>query len=465
MKALMMKSFDLNRMNCFLSVFIQILLALEIGQEVCLFTHFDLHAKNIMCRNAPVSNLEFLVLDDIYVLKDVTVIPTFIDYGHSAAYCKDVQKINRITSSSSTPPDISKMTKMELASYIIARDKTKARDIFTKNGNFKKDVKHDYLRHIAMTFSSQPAVASRRKIFSGNVGKAFANSYASEGMFPFYIPGADLFRLIYYLCYILMYTRDGENVVLKNFPRSSMGNRIKLFFEKILLDVYSIDLSQFRTMRDFQKINRLKCTESPRIYQSPLRILTFLNDARIKHDLLRRLGISEYPWTVFDKRLGIRLYTPSDESKRNIDRCFRQRYCSRMLASQEDGQKDLSFIYSMTWDTQSPGETPRILEYILSKYQRQPQQPLPSLLIENVPTIAGLLDDKYWKPFLKTMNIIMTHLRQGTAREAVPIAVYNYYQAHKDELHYYYRLHACWTGYTSYVNRFFKIPTTRIIKT
>jgi hypothetical protein len=101
---------------------------------------------------------------------------------------------------------------------------------------------------------------------------------------------------------------------------------------------------------------------------------------------------------------------------------------------------------------------------MLNKFRSQPQPPLPSLRIENVPTIINILDDKFWKPYIKTINIIMTHLRQGNAEE-IPREVYDYYQASKDPLHYYYRLYFCWIGYISYLNRFFKIPMTRIIKT
>lgn len=78
---------DDNRINeqsfkKILEIFIQILITLEIAQQECSFTHFDLHTSNVMSKYQP---LEYSVSVDnnTYKIKTDTV-PIIIDYGASS---------------------------------------------------------------------------------------------------------------------------------------------------------------------------------------------------------------------------------------------------------------------------------------------------------------------------------------------------------------------------------------------
>jgi len=67
----------------FVNIFIQILFALEISQQQCGFTHFDLHHDNIVLRKSDSINQSIFINGLEYVYKTGQYIPVIIDYGHS----------------------------------------------------------------------------------------------------------------------------------------------------------------------------------------------------------------------------------------------------------------------------------------------------------------------------------------------------------------------------------------------
>jgi serine/threonine protein kinase len=393
MSSLLVQPYNPPLMESFLQVFIQIVLALEIGQEVCLFTHFDLHAKNIVCRNVErIPFMEFVVLDSLYVLENVENIPTIIDFGHSTVYCKNVKR------------------------------------------------------------AAKPNVT-----FDGFVGKGFAGSFSDHGMFPYYIPGFDLYRLISYLWYALMTRTDvaRDKIEPKPFSPESMGYRIRRFFEEILKRIFRLDIANtIRNRQTVKKFFRTKGTESPSIYNSPLSLLTDLE--REKGFYLHLLGIGDYPWRKFDNRNGITLYRTPPEQKARLEECFQRRYCSSFLL---DDNKALS-IYGMTWNEGDIGISPRLLQNFLKKFKDL--QP-PPLLIKNINAILQIMKDPSWGPMIQMINVIMTRIRKHQA-QSIPDDIYRFYQKNKDALHYYYRIHECWMGFISYLTRFFKIPMTKKLK-
>jgi len=55
----------------FLKILIQIILALEISQEICYFTHYDLHAENIILRNFNLSKFQYQTFNLIYEINNL----------------------------------------------------------------------------------------------------------------------------------------------------------------------------------------------------------------------------------------------------------------------------------------------------------------------------------------------------------------------------------------------------------
>lgn len=66
--------------NEIISAYLQILYALKKAQEVCKFTHYDLHAKNILLRKIPEKETFQLKYESIYLTTNV--VATIIDYGY-----------------------------------------------------------------------------------------------------------------------------------------------------------------------------------------------------------------------------------------------------------------------------------------------------------------------------------------------------------------------------------------------
>jgi len=69
-----------------ISIWMQIMLALEIAQEQCWFTHYDLHADNLILReNQHIHHVpQFHVFHETYQWKSApTYIPTMIDFAHA----------------------------------------------------------------------------------------------------------------------------------------------------------------------------------------------------------------------------------------------------------------------------------------------------------------------------------------------------------------------------------------------
>jgi hypothetical protein len=77
--------FDINIFNEFILIYIQIMLSLHIGQEQLLFTHYDLHCKNVMIKTLnKEQDLYYPTLKETYIIKNIKKYPVILDYGHSS---------------------------------------------------------------------------------------------------------------------------------------------------------------------------------------------------------------------------------------------------------------------------------------------------------------------------------------------------------------------------------------------
>lgn len=80
----------------FISIFLQILLALEFAQNETQFTHFDLHSENIILRPSVNYSYPIKVLNKTYKVKTPLFIPTIIDFGYSTCRLKNGDVISNM---------------------------------------------------------------------------------------------------------------------------------------------------------------------------------------------------------------------------------------------------------------------------------------------------------------------------------------------------------------------------------
>ena len=73
------------KLDDFLSVYFQILLALEFGQNYSLFSHNDLHAENLMLRKNTLRDKKIILplYGKEYIFEKSQFVPTFIDFGYA----------------------------------------------------------------------------------------------------------------------------------------------------------------------------------------------------------------------------------------------------------------------------------------------------------------------------------------------------------------------------------------------
>jgi hypothetical protein len=79
---------DIIDFNQFLFLFVQLLLGLEVAQREVRFTHFDMHAENVMVKIADGNSSSYSVpLDfNIYSVNNPKMIPVIIDFGAATTY-------------------------------------------------------------------------------------------------------------------------------------------------------------------------------------------------------------------------------------------------------------------------------------------------------------------------------------------------------------------------------------------
>ena len=80
-----------NKLNFkqFLSIFIQLLLGLEVAQREARFTHFDLHSDNVMIRENDVTSYNVNLDMSTYSVVNPEFIPVIIDFGTSTCFIEN----------------------------------------------------------------------------------------------------------------------------------------------------------------------------------------------------------------------------------------------------------------------------------------------------------------------------------------------------------------------------------------
>jgi serine/threonine protein kinase len=86
--------------NGWLTIFVQILMTLEIAQRKSLFTHFDMHSDNVIVRDVPdvrsnCSGYDVMLDNHMYTVEEDAMIPVIIDFGHSCALLRSTSTENR----------------------------------------------------------------------------------------------------------------------------------------------------------------------------------------------------------------------------------------------------------------------------------------------------------------------------------------------------------------------------------
>jgi len=359
--------FSEKYMNLFLKIFVQLILALEIGQETVFFTHYDLHSSNILIRETqtPIENIVYQVLNTIYTFDSVRYVPTIIDFGHASI---------------KTP--------------------------------------------------------------EGYIGKAFHNSFAVEGMYPFYIPGADIFKIIMSIWLGLFNKKTGDNYTLIQFDPNSMGHVLSNFFSFILEGFFKVqtwnpEKSLYVNPVDFQRpdVTRLKC-----VYNSPLHLLDFFEKKR--QVILNMCRIPNYPWTTKPKQEFVTTFIPTDTAQ--IGSCFESLYCSKINTKMEN-------VFASTWNL-TEGNFDNTPAEIILRFLGKPIPRLELQYLDNLIDYLGNLQD--WENFVIYMNRVMSFLRAG---KRLPDKVGNFYLDNILILQYFYRAYICIKGFFSYLHNIHKI--------
>lgn len=356
----------------FLKILIQIILALEISQEICYFTHYDLHAENIVLRNFNLSKYEYQTYNLIYELNDIEIIPTIIDYGHSC----------------------------------VMYDK-------------------------------------------GFIGKDGINSFFQYGMYPFYIPGADLFKLLIYIWINLFLdvekVADKGKVIKKYkpklFKKNTMGDVLFKFLDYTIYHFFGIQTIN-PNMHKYLDVNFLTSnyyngTNLIDIYKSPNDFLCFLNSEYKK--ILQIFGLKYYPWNIkFNNKIKIQ------KNSIEIEKCFNKHFCCSLKNS-------IKNVYALTFVNSFHNPNIIILQKIIFNKKK-----IVSLSIQNIESIINYLTPiEDWDNYERLCNYIISSLRNDTI---INQDLIDFFNKHFYNIIYHLRLYVCLKGFTSYIHTFYKIP-------
>jgi hypothetical protein len=348
------RAFSVKAQEEFLQIWVQIVLSLEIAQETVFFTHFDLHAENIVIRSSQeeLPHIEYPVFDAVYQIEHVKKIATILDFGHSTI-------------------------------------------------RYEK----------------------------GFVGKTGERAFPQHGMYPFYVAGADLFKLITFT-YITFYYR-------KRFPPDSHGVGLQKFFSYLLLNFYGIQMDH-PTLPHYVDATTLansfyNGTRFPTIYSSPYDMLRFMENQQKL--LLTFLGVNQYPWKRFTISPKFRFYKTLKYFQKETYECFQKLFCVPVTSLEKN-------IYSFT--TQHALHHPPSEKEIQTLLQKK----IPILDFAHLhDMIEFLKPDDVWKRFIDHVNFMTTQFRQ--AKHVAPPEFHVHLK--------YYRAYMTISGYTSYYEQFYKL--------
>jgi len=283
----------------------------------------------------------------------------------------------------------------------------------------------------------------------GFIGKAFDASFPNFGMFPFYIPGADLFKLFINIWLNDFNVRKGEVYTVKNMEPDTMGYVLSDFFKYILLEFFRFQTfdptkSLYIEPRIYGRFPN--GTNLYSIYKSPYNLIEFL--VKNEETICKKLfgTISNFPWTISDE-----LFIGHSSSNLKVNECFNELYCANLTT-------DLAAnVYETTWNLDDSIELNNGVAEIILKMPR-----IPKLQLQHLEALVKYFaDQELWNYFAFYMTRIMTCHR---LKQKTPQVVEEFYQQNKEKLQYFYRAYVCAKGYLSYLHEMFKIPSYNIIR-
>lgn len=276
----------------------------------------------------------------------------------------------------------------------------------------------------------------------GFFGKGGSNAFPQYGMYPFYIAGADLFKLLTYLWITLGY--DSCTKTMITFAPDSMGSRYLLFFQFLLETFYGKQywnpakpgyVSPETIRQQFYD-----GTQYPSIYYSPFDMLQFLRVQQ--QQICRFLTIASYPWTIERVTPGYNYYSNLRYKYEQTHECFKSFFCHSIPTV----PKDIFHLETTTTTTtsSSPGGATKDLKVFEALLKRK----VPLLAYTSLPEIEAFLHPlSEWKAFESHLQSTITSLRKGKISQPHDFlsSLYSY------------RSYVTLLGYRSYFHQFYKL--------
>lgn len=261
----------------------------------------------------------------------------------------------------------------------------------------------------------------------GFIGKMGSNSFPEYGMYPFYIPGADLFKIAIYSWLNIFHKRT--------FQPNTMGHVLSRFFLFLIQNFYSKQISNPKQPH-YLNLEQLSThfndgTHLPCIFYSPYDALQWM--AQRSQEIHKILGIQAYPWKTRHVSSGYTYYTTLHYKKQETYRCFENMFCSKIQPLPRHLYKYTTIHKEVILDV---GDKELILKKVI-----------PVISMDRIKEIEQFLEPKdVWSRFLTHVDFLVTQAREKSVK--LP----------KDIVHmvHYYRAYVCLQGYRSYLAQFYK---------
>ena len=262
----------------------------------------------------------------------------------------------------------------------------------------------------------------------GFVGQT-KNGFPEYGMYPFYVPGADLFKLMAYLWSTLY-----QSLSTGSMSASTNASRIGTFFQFCLDKFYGVQTTDPQKSATYVSMKKLEDTyyngtTLPSAFYSPYDMLRFLESR--KTEIFAILGIEGYPWKVSPISQAFTLYKTLRYRKKETYECYQDLFCSTILEAMPRN------LYHFTTIDINPGLTQAQADLIFAKTA-------PLLQQKNIVQINAFLEPKdVWSLFTKYVEFKMTESRTKRIPFSRDMATFIYF----------YRAYLCVLGYKSFLSK------------
>ena len=264
----------------------------------------------------------------------------------------------------------------------------------------------------------------------GFVGQ-IKNGFPEYGMYPFYVPGADLFKLMAYLWSYLYSKSYGASS--STDASSTNASRIGTFFQFCLDKFYGVQTTDPQKSATYVSLKKLEDTyyngtTLPSAFYSPYDMLRFLESR--KTEIFAILGIQAYPWKVSPISQTFTLYRTLRYRKKETYECYQDLFCSTVLEAMPQN------LYHLTTVDTNPGLTQAQADLIFAKT-------VPLLKRQNMAQINAFLEpNNVWSLFTKYVEFKMTESRTKRIPFSRDMTTFIYF----------YRAYVCVLGYKSFLS-------------